>query len=107
MSRYIYLYKFAGAGPSMFEDRHGERPGVLGTLQEVQTAISSTFSGTDWSNPNHGVCPDALEFIIGIDEPIQAVAVGLPTSDSEQRLLSLCRAQNWRALDPLIGRFLK
>lgn len=84
---------------------------ALGTRSEVQTAISSAFCGTDWSDPCWGVYESpagSIEFNLGAAEPNDGFMLHVRASEEiVAPIAALCRANSWQALDISTGAFLE
>lgn len=110
MSWDVSLYKFSRTYAALDDIPNDERPLPLGTLKQVQLAISTVFANTDWSDPIWGIFDSpvgSIEFNIGKDDPV--ISVGLHVRASEAivgAILELCSRQQWQAIDISNGSFL-
>jgi hypothetical protein len=110
MSWDVSLYKFDRIYASLDDMPNDQRPLPMGTLEQVQQAISGVFANTDWSDPIWGIFHSAvgsIEFNIGKDDPV--ISVGLHVRASETivgAILQLCSRQQWQAIDISNGSFL-
>jgi hypothetical protein len=110
MSWDVSLLKFSKTYTAASDIPEGEEPQRLGTLREVQAAISSVFQGTDWSDPIWGIFGSdlgSIEFNLGKDDPVQSVCLHVRAQDPiVNDILELCARNGWQALDFSDGRFL-
>jgi hypothetical protein len=111
MSWDISICKFSRDYDTIDEIQEGERCYPLGTRFEVQTAISRSFPGTNWSDAVWGVFESpfgSVEFNLGHDDPVESLMLHVSASEEiVHRIVELCRAQHWQALDASDGTFLE
>lgn len=110
MSWDVYLCRFSRHYDRVEEIPQDERLLVMGSLFDVQAAVSAVFPGTDWSNPSWGVheCQfGSIEFSVGRNDPVEGlmlhVRAGAPVVGG---ILQLCQRLSCQALDGNEGCFL-
>ena len=110
MSWDVSLYKFSKQYPSLDDIPDDEVPLPLGSLSDVQSAVSRVFSGTDWSDPIWGIYDGkggSIEFNVGRDDPVENLALHVRGTDELiGGILALCEALHCQAIDSVDSSFL-
>lgn len=110
MSWDVSLYRFTRQYRTIEEIPGDEQPLPLGSLAEVQAAVSVVFPGTDWSDPVWGVYDSefgSIEFNVGKDDPVQSLGLHVRASDAiVGGILHLCERVGCQAIDLTDGTFL-
>jgi hypothetical protein len=94
------ILKFAASPESPSDAAPGERA-PLGSRAEVRAAIGRSFPGVEWHG-DYGVWSSdhaAIEFDTCLRDPTHELLVHVVRGDVVSRLLDLCEANAWRALD--------
>ena len=103
MSWDVSLFKFPRRYRTTEEIPRDEQLLPLGSLAEVQAAVSMAFPGTDWSDPVWGVYDSefgSIEFSVGKDDPVQALSLHVRASDAiVGGILHLCEHMGCQAID--------
>lgn len=110
MSWDVFLHKFSRRYSSVNQIPQDEQPLPLGSLTEVQRAVSSIFPGTNWADPTWGVYDGAfgsVEFNVGDDNPVRSLALHVRADKAViGGILQLCERIDCQAIDPTDGSFL-
>ncbi|MFS2034682.1 hypothetical protein ACEN8I_11715 [Polaromonas sp. CT11-55] len=110
MSWDVSLYKFTRSYKIIEEIPNDEKLLALGSLREVQAAVSSVFPGTSWSDPHWGIYDSefgSIEFNIGKEEPVEGLALHVRASDAiVGGILQLCGLMGCQAIDMTDSSFL-
>jgi len=106
----VFLHKFTRLYRTVGEIPDDEQPLPLGSLSEVQAAISAIFPGTDWSDPVWGIYDSKLgsiEFNVGRDDPVQSLGLHVRASDTiVGGILHLCERMGCQAIASTDSTFL-
>lgn len=110
MSWDVSLCRFSRRYESITDIPQDERLLVMGSLLDVQAAVSAVFPGTDWSDPSWGIyeCQfGSIEFSVGRNDPVDGlmlhVRAGAPIVGG---ILQLCQRLSCQAIDCGDGSFL-
>lgn len=110
MSWDVSLYRFTRQYRTIEEIPGDEQPLPLGSLAEVQAAVSGVFPGTDWSDSVWGVYDSefgSIEFNVGKDDPVQSLGLHVRASDAiVGGILHLCERVGCQAIDLTDSTFL-
>ena len=111
MSWDVSIQRFGRPYSSVEEIPENETCLLLGTRAEVQSAISSAFPGTDWTDPTWGIYDSpagSIEFNMGNEDSntgfmlhVRASAAVVPV------IVDLCVSNHWQAIDCGSGAFLE
>ena len=111
MSWDISICKFSRVYASVEQIPDGERCHALGSRSEVRAAVSSTFVGTDWSDPSWGMYDapfGSIEFNLGEAEPTEGFMLHVRAGEAVVApIVDLCVQHGWQALDVSNGSFLE
>jgi hypothetical protein len=111
MSWDVSLFKFSRHYSSVSEIASDEQLVNLGSLSDVQTAVTSIFPNTDWSDPNWGIFSSkigSIEFNVGKADPVQSVGLHVRAGDEiVHGILLLCEHFECQAIDLSDGSFLE
>ncbi len=110
MSWDVSLYKFTRRYRTIQEIPGDEQPLPLGSLSEVQAAVSEVFPGTNWSDPVWGIYDGefgSIEFNVGRDDPVQGLGLHVRASEAiVGGILHLCERIGCQAIDLTDSSFL-
>lgn len=110
MSWDVSLTKFSQTYESIEEIPDDAQLIALGTLREVQQAVSAVFPGTDWKDPHWGVHDSewgSIEFSTGKNDPVQGVMLHVRASETVViGIRQLCERMGCQAIDMTDGSFL-
>lgn len=111
MSWDVSLFKFSRRYGSVSEIASDEQLVSLGSLSDVQSAVTSIFPNTDWSDPHWGIFSStfgSIEFNVGKADPVQSVGLHVRAGDEIVRgILLLCGHLECQAIDLSDGSFLE
>ena len=103
MSWDISLYKFTRRYSKIQEIPSDERPYPLGSLSEVQTAVSDVFPETNWNDPTWGIYDSefgSIEFNVGKEDLVRSLALHVRASNAiVGGILQLCERLDCQAID--------
>ncbi|ANH67022.1 hypothetical protein [Mitsuaria sp. 7] len=107
----VSLFKFSQRYRTLEEIPHDERLSDLGSLKEVQGAVTAVFPETDWTDPHWGIFDSVLgsiEFNVGTDDPVQSLGLHVRAGDAVvDGILLLCEQMDCQAIDVGDGSFLE
>jgi len=110
MSWDVSLHKFSRRYSSVAQIPENEQPLPLGSLTEVQAAVSEVFPGTNWTDPIWGIydCEfGSVEFNVGKDDPVQSLALHVRADKAVVGgILQLCEHIDCQAIDLTDSSFL-
>jgi hypothetical protein len=111
MSWDVVLYKFSRIYRTIDEITPDEQPHSLGSLKDVQTAVSSVFPATNWDDAQWGTVVTefgSIEFNVGKEDPVQGLALHVRAGEAViPGILQLCERLNCQAIDTSAGNFLE
>lgn len=111
MSWDVSLYKFSQRYRTVAEIPDDEQPSDLGSLREVQAAVTSVFPETDWTDPRWGIFDSAIgsiEFNVGKDDPVKSLGLHVRAGDGiVDGILLLCEQMDCQAIELGDGSFLE
>ena len=109
MSWDVSLYRFSRQYSSLSEIPDDEQAHPLGTLQEVQAAVSAVFPATDWTDPVWGIFDadvGSIEFNVGRDDPVGSLALHVRADEAViGGILQLCSRLSCQAIDLTDSKF--
>ncbi|QOT75730.1 hypothetical protein [Cupriavidus basilensis] len=110
MSWDVSLHKFSQRYNTVDEIPDNEQPLLLGSLSEVQAAVSEAFPGTNWTDPIWGIYdggPGSIEFNIGKADPVQILTLHVRANKAiVGGILHLCERIGCQAIDLTNSSFL-
>jgi hypothetical protein len=94
------ILKFAASPESPSDAARGERA-PLGRQSDVRAAIARAFPGVEWHGGSGRWSSDdaAIAFDLCLSDPTHELLVHVVRGDVASRILDLCDANGWRALD--------
>ncbi len=100
MSWNFAVLKFAGSPDSLSDAAPGERA-PLGSQGEVRAAITRAFPGIEWQGGSGrwSSIDATIEFDTCLRDPTHELLVHVVRGEAASRILDLCEANGWRALD--------
>ena len=111
MSWDVSIFKFAKRHVTVEAIPKDERPLVMGSRAEVHSRVSQAFPGTDWTDPSWGDWDSeagSIEFNLGKEEPADGMMLHVRAGSAVvPRIISMCIANGWQALDCSSGEFLE
>jgi len=111
MSWDVSPFKFSQRYHSVAEIPDDEQPLNLGSLEEVQSTVTSVFPGTDWADAHWGIFDGevgSIEFNVGKNDPVQSLALHVRAGDAiVDGILLLCERMGCQAIDLGSGSFLE
>lgn len=110
MSWDVFLHKFSRRYSSVDLIPHDEQPLPLGSVTNVQKAVSDVFPGTNWDDPTWGIHDGefgSVEFNVGEDDPVQSLALHVRADKAIiGGVLQLCERMDCQAIDGTESNFL-
>jgi len=110
MSWDVFLHRFSRHYVSVDDIAADEQPLPLGSLAEVQAAVSAAFPGTDWSDPAWGSfnsSQGSIEFNVRREDPVLGLCLHVRADESVVGgILALCERLGCDAIDTSAGGFL-
>jgi hypothetical protein len=110
MSWDVSLYKFTRRYKTLEDIPADAQPLALGSLQELQAAVSSVFLATNWNDPHWGVFDaefGSIEFNVGKDDPVLSLALHVRAGEAVVGgILQLCERMGCQAIDLTDSSFL-
>lgn len=110
MSWDVSLYRFSQRYQSLDEIPEDEQPFALGSLKEIQLAVSAAFPGTSWADPIWGIFKaefGSVEFNVGKEEPVVCLALHVRAGDAVLGgIFDLCNKLHCQAIDLSYSTFL-
>ncbi|MEA0737843.1 hypothetical protein QYY77_17505 [Xanthomonas campestris pv. campestris] len=111
MSWDVSIQRFSRRYSSVEEIPEDETCLPLGTRAEVQSTISSSFTGTDWTDPTWGIYDSpvsSIEFNMGNEDPNTGFMLHVRASEAVVPIIvNLCISNHWQAIDCSSGGFLE
>ena len=110
MSWDVSILKFSRPYTSVADIDDDEQPQDLGPVTEVHGAVKAVFAEVDFGDAAWGRWESeigSIEFNIGRENPVQSMMLHVRAEpEVVPRIVELCRANGWRAIDCNDGEFL-